>query len=274
MASLVQAHHLSQRKACQLVGLHRSVARYASVKQDDALKAQLQSLAQARNRFGYRRLHLLLTRQGTVVNHKKVYRLYKEIGLQVKQRKGRKRALGSRISRTELTYPHERWSLDFVHDALENGRRIRCLTVVDDYSRTCLGIVVDSSLSGRRVCKELSLLMSLYGKPTGLISDNGPEFTSNQVLSWSESHSVSWDYIEPGCPYQNGINESFNGRFRDECLNGHLFVSLPSARRIIEAWRWDYNYVRPHGSLAGKTPMEVMESSSTTFSSKRSSNGG
>lgn len=273
MTGLMKIHRLSERKACRLVGLHRSVARYASIKQDDVLKAQLQALAQARNRFGYRRLHLLLRRQGTVVNHKKVYRLYKEMGLQVKQRKGRKRAPGSRISHTELTRPNERWSLDFVHDALENGRRIRCLTIVDDYSRTCLGIVVDSSLSGRRVCEELSLLMSLYGKPTRLLSDNGPEFTSNQVLSWSSSHAVSWDYIEPGCPYQNGINESFNGRFRDECLNEHLFASLPSARRVIESWRWDYNHVRPHGSLAGKTPIEVMESS-TPFSSKRASNGG
>ena len=274
MTGLMKTHQLSERKACRLVGLHRSVTRYASAKQDDALIAQLQALAQARNRFGYRRLHLLLRRQGTVVNHKKVYRLYKEMGLQVKQRKGRKRALGSRVSRTELTRPNERWSVDFVHDALENGRRIRCLTVVDDYSRTCLGIVADSSLSGRRVCEELSLLMSVYGKPTRLISDNGPEFTSNQVLSWSQANAVSWDYIEPGCPYQNGINESFNGRFRDECLNEHLFTSLPSARRIIESWRWDYNHVRPHGSLEGRTPTEVRASSSATFSPKRASKGG
>ena len=137
------------------------------------------------------------------------------------------------------------------------------MTIIDDYSRSCLGIVIDNSLTGHRVCQELSLLISLYGKPSMLLSDNGPEFTSKQVLSWSRSHQVPWHYIEPGCPcpYQNGINESFNGRFRDECLNEYLFSSLSSARRIIEAWRWDYNHSRAHGSLGGRTPIEVMKTS-------------
>lgn len=200
---LAKKHSLSQRKACQLVGIHRSVARYESKKQDDHLKAQLQQLAHQRRRFGYRRLHLLLRRQGLKINHKKVYRLYKEVGLQVVQRKGRKRALGVRVRPTTLTKPNERQSVDFVHDVLKNSRRICCMTIVDNYSRECLGLVVDRSLSSHRVCEELSLLMSLYGKPTRLLSDSGPEFTSNQVLSWSASHSESWDYIEPDCPYQN-----------------------------------------------------------------------
>ena len=260
MTSLVQKHSLSQRKACQLVGIHRS-ARYAPKKQDASLKSQLRELAHERRRFGYRRLHLLLRRAGVEINHKKVYRLYKEVGLQVPHSKRKKRALGTRIRPTNLLKANERWSVDFVHDALESGRSIRCMTIVDDYSRTCLGIVVDSSLSGQRVCEELSFLISLYGKPATLVSDNGPEFTSKQVLSWSRAHQVSWHYIEPGCPYQNGINESFNGRFRDECLNEDLFRSLPSARRLIEAWRWDYNQSRPHVSLGGKTPIEVMETS-------------
>ena len=261
MTRLVTTHSLSQRKACQLVGLHRSVGRYQSKKQDDALKCQLQALAHERRRFGYRRLHLLLRKAGSHINHKKVYRLYKEIGLEVSERKGKKRALGARLTPSKLSKAHDRWSVDFVHDCLENGRRLRCLTIIDDYSRTCLGIVVDSCLNGQRVCQELSLLVSLYGKPSMLLSDNGPEFTSKQVLSWSKSQQVSWHYIEPGCPYQNGINESFNGRFRDECLNEHLFSSLPAARRIIEAWRWDYNHSRPHGSLRGSTPIEVMKPS-------------
>ena len=248
MTSLVQRHSLSQRKACQLVGIHRSVARYTPKEQDNSLKAQLRELAHERRRFGYRRLHLLLRREGVEINHKKGYRLYKEVGLQVAHGQGKKRALGARVRPTKLLKANERWSVDFVHDALESGRRIRCMTIVDDYSRTCLGIVVDSSLSGQRVCEELSLLISLYGKPATLVNDNGPEFTSKQVLSWSRAHQVSWHYIEPGCPYQNGINENFHGRFRAECLNAHFFSSLSSARRLIETWRWDYNHSRPHGS--------------------------
>ena len=258
LTRLVSNHGLSQRKSCQLVGLHRSVARYLCQKEDqDLVKAKMKEIAFARRRFGYRRIHLLLRRQGLEINHKRVYRLYKEANLKVVQRRGRKRAIGTRTKPNELHRPNQRWSVDFVHDALVNGRRIRCMTIVDDYSRECLNIVVDTSLNGQRVCEELAMLMSVRGKPAQVITDNGTEFTSNKVVKWSQEQQVNWHYIQPGCPYQNGTNESFNGKLRDECLNEHLFHGLKEAQRIIEAWRWDYNHKRPHTSLGGKTPIEA-----------------
>lgn len=257
---LVTKHRISQRKGCQLVGMHRSVARYQAKKQGDAtLKTKIQLLAWARRRFAYRRIHLLLRRQGVIINHKSVYRLYKACALQVRQRRGRKRAIGLRSGHDQLLRPNERWSLDFVHDGLVDGRRIRCMTILDDYSRECLNIVVDTSLNGQRVCEELAMLMSFRGKPEKIIPDNGTEFTSNTELPWAKSEQITWDYIEPGCPYQHGINESFHGRFRDECLNEHLFCGLSEAKGIIESWRWDYNHQRPPSSLGGRTPNEVSQ---------------
>lgn len=251
-------HQLSERKSCQLVGLRRSVERHASKKADQSvLKAKICAIARARPRFGYRRIHLLLRKQGLRVNHKRVYRLYKACSLKVMQRRGRKRAIGSRAPYNRPLKPNERWSVDFVHDALEDGRRIRCMTILDDYSRECLNIVVDTSIHGGRVCEELSMLMKLRGRPDQIIRDNGTEFTSNKVLQWTAKYQINWHYIRPGCPYQNGTNESFNGRLRDECLNVHLFGDVREARNIIETWRWDYNTQRPHTSLGGKTPLEV-----------------
>ena len=153
---------------------------------------------------------------------------------------------------------HQRWSLDFVSDALADGRKIRLMTIVDDYTRICLKIGVDTSMSGWRVSRELDKVIEEYGKPEVILSDNGTEFTSHVILKWSLEKGIKWDYIEPGKPYQNGIIESFNGKLRDECLNENLFLNLKEAEKIVEKWRWEYNENRPHSSLNGKTPIEML----------------
>jgi putative transposase len=247
----------TQRRACRLVGLEPKTYRYATKRPDDAvLRQRLKDLASQRRRFGYRRLHLLLRRQGLVVNRKKLYRLYREERLMVRKRGGRKRALGTRAPMAIPQGPNQRWSLDFVSDALASSRKFRVLTVVDDFSRECLALVVDNSLSGVRVARELDRIVTMRGAPCMVVSDNGTELTSHAILAWQEDHGVEWHYIAPGKPTQNGFVESFNGKLRDECLNEHLFASLPEARNIIEEWRIDYNTLRPHSSLNGLTPAE------------------
>ena len=186
------------------------------------------------------------------MNHKRVYRIYKELGLQVRRRKGRKRAIGTRASLTALTGVNQRWSLDFVSDALSDGRKFRILTVVDDYSRECLALVADTSISGQRLARELTQLIEIRGKPNLIVSDNGTEMTSKAILKFQEDTKVGWHYIAPGKPHQNGFIESFNGKLRDECLNETLFESLTHAKDILELWKDDYNYVRPHSALKGK----------------------
>ncbi|MBB3175069.1 putative transposase [Endobacter medicaginis] len=231
------------------------VWRYASRRPDDTeIRQRLRRLADERRRFGYRRLHILLQREGIQVNHKKLFRLYRQEKLGVRRRGGRKRALGTRSPMALPTAPNERWSLDFVSDALATGRRFRVLAVMDDFTRECLGLVTDTSLPGLRVGRELDRIVALRGRPLMIVSDNGTELTSHAILRWQEERGVLWHYIAPGKPQQNGFVESFNGRFRDECLNEHLFGSLTAARRIIEAWRADYNQARPHTSLNGLTP--------------------
>jgi putative transposase len=251
----------SQRGACALVGLEPKTYRYASQRPDDgALRQRLKELALERRRFGYRRLYILLRREGVVLNHKKLYRLYREERLMVRKRGGRKRALGTRAPMAIPQGKNQRWSLDFVLDALACSRRFRILTVVDDFSRECLALVVDNSLSGIRVARELDRVVETRGKPCMVVSDNGTELTSRAMLGWQEDRGVQWHYIAPGKPTQNGFIESFNGRLRDECLNEHLFTNLSEARRIIEAWRIDYNTRRPHTSLNGLTPAEFAAS--------------
>jgi putative transposase len=247
----------SQRRACGLVGLEPKTYRYVSRRSDDGLVRQrLKELALERRRFGYRRLHILLRREGVLVNRKKLYRLYCEERLTVRKRGGRKRALGTRAPMAIPQGANQRWSLDFMSDALACSRKFRILTVVDDFSRECLALVIDNSLSGLRVARELDRIVEGRGVPCMIVSDNGTELTSHALLAWQETHGVEWHYIAPGKPAQNGFIESFNGRLRDECLNEHLFTSLPEARRIIEAWRIDYNTRRPHTSLNGLTPTE------------------
>lgn len=253
----IEEKSYSQRRACTLIGLDPKTYRYASRRSDDVeLRARLKALASERRRFGYRRLHILLKREGIALNHKKLFRLYREERLTVRRRGGRKRALGTRAPMTLPQDPNQRWSLDFVSDTLVDGRRFRVLVVVDDFTRECLALVVDTSLSGIRVARELDNIVEARGRPLMIVSDNGTELTSRAILQWQEDQSVEWHYIAPGKPMQNGFVESLNGRFRDECLNEHLFRSLPAARWLIEEWRIDYNARRPHTSLGGLTPNE------------------
>nr|WP_188966656.1 IS3 family transposase [Neoroseomonas lacus] len=251
-------HGLSERRACDLIGIARRVARYQPSRPDDAgLRQRLRELAAERRRFGYRRLGYLLAREGLSPNHKKLLRIYREEGLKVRRRGGRKRALGTRAPMMLPQGPNQRWSLDFVSDAFGCGRRFRILCVVDDFTRECLALVADTSLSGARVARELDAIAAIRGKPLAVVSDNGTELTSTSILRWSQERQVEWHYIAPGKPTQNAFVESFNGRLRDECLNETLFTSMAQARAVLAAWRHDYNTVRPHSKLGGLTPAEI-----------------
>jgi putative transposase len=253
----IEEKDYSQRRACRLVGVAPKVFRYRTRRSDDgALRARLKALAAERRRFGYRRLHLMLKREGTTVNHKKLFRLYREEKLVVRKRGGRKRALGTRAPMTIPQGPNQRWSLDFVSDALGDGRRFRVLAIVDDFTRECLALVADTSLSGGRVARELDAIIGRRGKPHLVVSDNGTELTSTAMLRWQQESGVDWHYIQPGKPIQNAFVESFNGRLRDECLNETAFRSLGHARELITEWRHDYNRLRPHTSLGGLPPAE------------------
>jgi putative transposase len=235
----------------------RSSVRYRSVRPDDAeLRKAMKAVATERRRFGYRRVHVMLERQGWQVNQKKLRRLYREEKLQVRKRGGRKRALGTRRPMLVPTRPNERWSLDFVSDAFTDGRRFRVLAIVDDFSRECLALVADTSLSGLRVTRELTAIMARRGRPKTVVSDNGTELTSMAVLRWCQETRIDWHYIAPGKPMQNAFVESFNGSFRDELLNETLFSSLAEAREKITVWKEDYNRNRPHSSLGNLTPQE------------------
>ena len=253
-----ECHGLSERRACDLIGIARRVARYQPSRADDAgLRQRLRELAAERRRFGYRRLGYLLAREGLAPNHKKLLRLYREEGLRVRRRGGRKRALGTRAPMMLPQGPNQRWSLDFVSDALGCGRRFRIFCVVDDFTRECLALVADTSLSGARVTRELDAIVAIRGKPLAVVSDNGTELTSTSILRWSQEQQVEWHYIAPGKPTQNAFVESFNGRLRDECLNETLFTSMLQARAVLATWRQDYNTVRPHSKLGGRTPAQI-----------------
>jgi putative transposase len=255
VAHLCQLFEVSQRRACQVIEADRTSVRYRSVRPDDAgLRARLRELAAVRRRFGYRRLLLLLRREGTLVNHKKLRRLYREERLQVRRRGGRKRALGIRAPLTMPQGPNQRWSLDFVSDTLTDSRRFRMLAVVDDFTRECLTLVADTSLSGVRVGRELDAIIARRGRPQTIVSDNGTEFTSMAILGWSQETQIAWHYIAPGKPTQNAFIESFNGRLRDELLNETLFASLDHAREALGDWKDDYNTVRPHSAIGNVPP--------------------
>jgi putative transposase len=249
------AFGMSERRACQVIGVDRSSIRYRSRRPaDEVLRQRLRQLAQERRRFGYRRLHVLLRREGHAVNRKRVYRLYKAERLMVRRRGGRKRALGMRAPIALPAAANERWSVDFVHDQMVDGRRFRIFAVVDDCTRECLALVPDTSLPALRVARELDRIVARRGKPAAIVSDNGTELTSNAMLRWADDHRVAWHYIAPGKPSQNAFVESFNGRLRDELLNETLFRSLPHARSVLEDWRQDYNLRRPHSRLGWLTP--------------------
>jgi len=214
----------------------------------------MKRIAAERRRFGYKRLAVMLKREGYVHNLKKIYRIYREEGLMVKRRKGRKRAIGTRLPLPKPDSLNQVWSLDFLSDALSDGRSFRILGVMDQCSRECLTLLADTSIGGARVVRELDMLVARHGKPLCIVSDNGTEFTSRAVLAWTQEQGIEWHYITPGKPRENGFTESLNGRIRDECLNEHVFEGLAHARRLLAAWLDDYNNVRPHGSLGHVPP--------------------
>lgn len=257
VAHLKVTFEMSERRACETVGCCRMTVRYASTRGDDGnLRERMKAIAHERRRFGYRRIHVLLKREGLVINHKRLFRLYREEKLAVRRRGGRKRAIGTRAPMLVPMQANERWSLDFVSDQFTDGRRFRVLTVVDDCTRECLALIADTSLSGRRVVRELNQLLMQRGKPKMIVSDNGSELTSNAILTWADETRIGWHYIAPGKPMQNGFIESFNGKLRDEKLNETLFTTLHQARIELAQWRNDYNTRRPHSGLGWLTPSE------------------
>lgn len=255
VAHLRAAHGVSQRRACAVLAVDRSSVRYRPRTAEDAsVRARIHELAAERRRFGYRRLHWLIGREGIVMNHKKFRRLYREERLQVRRRSGRKRALGSRAPLALPDGPDQRWSLDFASDAFADGRRFRILVIVDDFTRECVALVADTSLSGERVARELDTAITHRSRPATIVSDNGTELTSMAILKWCQASRIGWHYIAPGKPQQNAFAESFIGRLRDECLNETIFTSLAQARAVLATWRLDYNTARPHSGLGFQTP--------------------
>jgi putative transposase len=248
----------SERRACELVGMERSSYRYRPRGRDDRyLRERLRSLAAERRRFGYRRLTVMLGREGWTVNHKRVYRLYREEGLAVRVKRRGKRAAGT--ARVPLALPatvNQVWTMDYTQDALASGRKFRTLNLMDGYTREAVAIETDTSLPGARVVRVLEGLRKRRGLPQQIVVDNGTEFTSRVVDQWAHQRRVQLHFIDPGKPVQNAFIESFNGKFRDECLNENWFVSLAEAREKIETWRKDYNQVRPHSALGYQTPEE------------------
>jgi putative transposase len=253
-------YKIARRRSCQLIRLNRSTYYYQSnAKDDSALKIRLRDLAESRRRFGCRRLHVLLCREGWRVNHKRVERLYRELGLKWRTRWKRKRGSYVRVPLDPPTRINEQWSMDFVKDALVDGRKFRALTVVDTFSREAVLIEADFSLTGKKVARALEQLSRTRPMPQFIRVDNGSEFAGKDLDAWAYWKKVKLDFIRPGKPYENGYIESFNGRFREECLNDQLFLSLEDAKSKLEAWRVDYNEARPHSSLWYRTPIEFVQ---------------
>lgn len=252
---MIEQHHLSERHACRLVGLSRDSYRHPPQPSEvnASLSEQIRQMALVRRRFGYRRIHDMLREQFPGVNHKRIYRLYRQANLTVKKRRKAKRPAQERVPLQLARNINEVLSMDFVSDSLSSGRRIKCLTVVDDFSKESVDITVDYGISGQYVTRVLDQVARFRGYPAAVRTDNGPEFTSRAFLAWTYKNGIRHILIEPGKPMQNGYIESFNGKFRDECLNEHWFTSLAQARQVIADWRRDYNQVRPHSSC-GRIP--------------------
>lgn len=261
---LVTSYETSIQRGCRLMSLKRSSYYYISHPRDDSAdRLALKEAAHKRRRWGYRFLMAMLKREGRPMNQKKVERLYREEGLQLAKRR-KKKVSKWRSEQVELPKkPNERWSMDFVHDRLVNGQRLRMLNIVDDYTRECLWIEVGQSLSGQRVARVLDFLVHMREKPKMIVTDNGPEFCSKVLDQWAYDNKVHHHFIEPGKPIQNAFVESFNGKMRFECLNDHWFQSIKEAELTIHDWREDYNTNRPHSSLNYKTPAEFAKSSAT-----------
>jgi putative transposase len=255
----IQRFEFSQRRACRLIQISRSTVQYQrQPDQNGWLRKRLRDLASQRRRYGSPRLQVLLRREGKIFNHKRVERIYAEEGLQLKKRKRRRQTAAPRIVLPVPTKPHQRWSMDFVSDATAQGKKFRCFTLVDDCSRICPVIEVDTSLPGLRVVRVLERLVELHGLPDAISCDNGPEFAGSALDQWSFRTGVKIAFIRPGKPVENAYIESFNGKFRDECLNENWFTSLKDAQEKIEAWRKDYNCDRPHSSLGNLSPEEFV----------------
>jgi putative transposase len=254
----LRALDTSLRRACRVVGLGTSTWRYQ--RQPDPtnrrLRDRLEAHAADRPRFGYRRLHTLIDREGLHVNHKRVYGVYRAAKLQVRRRRRKRVTRGQRVPLPRPSGPGERWSMDFMVDTLADGRGFRTLNIVDDFTRECVAIEVDRSLPGLRVVRVLERLGETVGLPGTLVMDNGPDFSGRALDTWAYARGVQLRFIRPGKPIENAFVESFNGKFRDECLNEHWFTTLADAQRLIEAWRVDYNTVRPHSALADQTPQQ------------------
>ena len=251
----------SERRACRLISLSRSRWQHRSVRGNDTVvRARLRELAAKKPRWGYQQLHILLRREGHVINHKKVLRLYREEGLAVTRRRRKKHVAIARVPLPTPSGRTERWSMDFVSDALADGRSFRCFTLVDDFTRECPAIEVAHSLPAWRVIHVLERVAAERGLPKSIVCDNGPEFAGKAMDRWAYEHGVALQFIRPGKPVENAFCESFNGKLRDECLNANWFASLTDAQRAIETWRREYNEERPHKNLGRRTPAEFTRS--------------
>ena len=258
---LVKVHAVSQRRACGLIEIQRSSYYYRSKPRDDEpIRQRLRDLAFSRPRYGYRRLQILLRREGWRVNHKRVLRIYREEDLAVRSKKRKKRVARLRVVPPRVTRINVHWSMDFVADQLATGQRFRSLTVIDLFSRECVLIESDRSLPAIRVTEALDKVIADRGQPRVITTDNGTEFTSRHFEFWAHQRGIKLDFISPGRPVENCYIESFNGKFRDECLSENWFESLSSARHAIEIWRLDYNKNRPHSSLKNLTPEQFVAS--------------
>jgi len=257
---------VSERHACRATKIPRSTIRYKRRMPDDqGVRSRLKELAMQRRRFGSPRLTVMLRREGIKVNHKRVERIYAEEGLQVRKRKKRRQTAALRIVIPTPTQPNKRWSMDFVSDTLADGRRFRCFTIVDDFSRESPEIFVDKSIPGHRVAQVLDGLGGARGLPEAIVCDNGPEFAGSALDWWAHERGVKIIFIRPGKPVENAFIESFNGKLRDECLNENWFTSLKDAQEKIETWRRDYNRNRPHSSLGNLSPEEFLRRHQEAF---------
>lgn len=254
-----EKHQASERRACGLASCSRSTARYRARRAGQLeLRGRLRELAAKKPRYGYRRLTALLRRGGERINPKRVHRLYKLEGLAVRRKKRKKLAARAKPTLLPAAAPNERWGMDFMEDSLAWGRKFRTFNVLDEQPRECLAIEVDTSLPATRVTRVLDRLVGERGAPKELTIDNGPEYTSVTLEAWADRHQVVLHFNRPGKPTDNPFIESFNGKFRDECLNENWFLSVADARRIIERWRREYNEERPHSSLGYLTPIEFV----------------
>lgn len=248
----------SERHVCELMQVPRSSCRYRSRRDDGVLRDRLQQLAREHPRFGYRRLHVLLRRDAVRVNHKRVQRVYRELGLSVKRNR-RKRLTRALQPRPVLTAPGQQWAIDFASDVTASGRRLRVLSVVDSFTRQCHALEVDTSFPSRRVTRVLDRAIKHFGKPESIRCDTGPELCSRHILAWAIDHKIDLLHIRPGKPTENAFVESFHGRLRDECPNTSWFWNLFDARRKIATWWQAYNFTRPHSSLGYRTPNEFTQ---------------